>query len=71
MQESDLGKVVWKISKEISSEKLKIKAKDLIDCWFRMIYGLNSNYDANGNYEDQYWKFKRQKLWEVEDVASP
>lgn len=59
LTDSTLGKQVKKISKDCSSEKIRFKAKDLVNKWYRMIYNLNPRYDAEGAYEDQYRQFRR------------
>jgi len=66
LQESGLAKIVKKISKESSSSTIKQKAKDLVNGWYWLVYGLDTRYDGDGSHEEQYWKFKWQKLKEIE-----
>lgn len=63
--ESQLGKIIKKISKETTSEGIRTKAKDLVSKWYRQIYNLDTNYDRDGNHEEQYRRFKKQKMKEL------
>jgi len=59
LQESKVGKVVKKLSKEGASESIRRKASQIMTRWYRLIYGLNGGYDGTGQYEEQYRRFKR------------
>ena len=68
LTQSKLGKIVKRLEKKCSSSRLRIKCKEILNKWYRMIFELNSGYDQAGIYEQQYRQYRESKLKEIQEI---